>query len=120
VLTIYNGGTDGASYPVTVPHAPAPAGVVDDALAHLETGVTGLTAAFNGRAFLDSWVDDPWARGSYAGFGPGQYTDFWGFLREPEGNVFFGGEHTSTHSQGYLNGGVATGERTASQVRASL
>ena len=83
-------------------------------------GVTGLTAAHNGRAFLDSWVDDPWARGSYAGFGPGQYTDFYGFLREPEGNAFFAGEHTSTHSQGYLNGGVATGERTANQVRSTL
>jgi monoamine oxidase len=35
---------------------------------------------------------------------------------EPEGNALFAGEDTSTHSQGYLNGGVETGERAARQV----
>jgi monoamine oxidase len=64
---------------------------------------------------LDSWVDDPWVHDSYAGFAPGQYTDFWGFLEQPEGNALFAGEHTSTHSQGHLNGGVETGERAARQ-----
>jgi monoamine oxidase len=41
---------------------------------------------------------------------------FWGFLEKPEGNALFAGEHTSTHSQGYLNGGVETGEWAARQV----
>ena len=35
---------------------------------------------------------------------------------EARGNALFAGEHTSTHSQGYLNGGVETGERAARQV----
>jgi hypothetical protein len=39
-----------------------------------------------------------------------------GFLEKPGGNALFAGEHTSTHSQGYLNGGVETGERAARQV----
>jgi monoamine oxidase len=30
--------------------------------------------------------------------------------------VHFAGEHTSTHSQGYLNGAVESGQRAASEV----
>jgi monoamine oxidase len=30
--------------------------------------------------------------------------------------IHFGGEHTSTYSQGYLNGGVGSGERCAREV----
>jgi monoamine oxidase len=120
VLTIYNGGTDGASYPTNVAHGVPSLPIVQTALANLERGVAGISDAWNGRAFLDSWVDDPWVHGSYAGFGPGQYTDFWGFLGGPEGVLHFAGEHTSTHSQGYLNGGVESGERAASEVRQAL
>jgi monoamine oxidase len=120
VLTVYNGGDEGASYPTDTPRGPAPQQVIDAALANLERGVVGLSDAFNGKAHLSSWVDDPWARGSYAGFGPGQYTDFWGFLERREHHVYFAGEHTSTHSQGYLNGGVESGERAARQVLRSL
>ena len=120
VLTIYNGGLEGATYPTSDAHAPASAAVMTATLANLERGVVGITAAFNGKAFLDSWVDDPWARGSYAGFGPGQMTDFWGFLERSEGAAYFAGEHTSTHSQGYLNGGVESGERAANQLRRSF
>ncbi|HWC69750.1 MAG TPA: FAD-dependent oxidoreductase [Actinomycetota bacterium] len=120
VLTVYNGGREGASYPTDVAHGPASDAIVARALANLERGVTGLSKAYNGKAWLASWVDDPWARGSYAGFGPGQYTAFWGFLAKAEDNVYFAGEHTSTHSQGYLNGGVESGERAARQVRRSL
>jgi len=120
VLTIYTGGNEGASYPTNVAHAPASPSVVANALANLERAVPGVTGAWNGRAFLDSWVDDPWVRGSYAGFGPGQYTDFWGFLEVPEAAVHFAGEHTSTFSQGFLNGGVESGERAAREVMNAL
>jgi monoamine oxidase len=120
VVTVYNGGRDGADYPTDIAHGPAPAAVMQTVLAHLEQGVPGVTSAWNGLAYLDSWIDDPWARGSYAGFGPGQYTDFWGFLGRPEGRVHFAGEHTSTFSQGYLNGGVESGERAAREVLSSL
>ena len=120
VLTVFNGGNEGASYPTDMAHAPASPSVVADVLANLERGVPGVTDAWNGLAFLDSWVDDPWVRGSYAGFGPGQYTDFWGFLGLREGPVHFAGEHTSTFSQGFLNGGVESGERAAREVMNAL
>lgn len=120
VITIYNGGDAGAGYPTDQAHGTAPAGIVATTLANLGRGVSGIEAAYAGRAHLGSWVDDPWVHGSYAGFGPGQYTDFWGFLGRREGRVHFAGEHTSTHSQGYLNGGVESGERAAREVKDAL
>ncbi|MER6945967.1 NAD(P)/FAD-dependent oxidoreductase [Nonomuraea sp. NPDC000554] len=120
VLTIFNGGHAGASYPVERAHGRAPEEVVRRALRVLDRMVPGVSDAYNGRAWLDSWVDDPWVRGSYAGFLPGQYTKFWHSLHMAEGALHFGGEHTSTHSQGYLNGGVESGERCAKEVIAAL
>jgi monoamine oxidase len=34
--------------------------------------------------------------------------------------VHFAGEHTSTHSQGYLNGAVESGQRAAREVLAAI
>lgn len=116
LLTIYTGGTRGASYPATVPHGPAPASVVDEALGFLDAWMPGSAGAYAGGAWLDAWVDDPWVRGSYAAFLPGQWTSFSGYLGRASGNVHFAGEHTSTYSQGYLNGGVESGLRAAREV----
>ena len=116
LLTIYTGGKTGAGYPVSEPHAGAPEGVVDQALTFLDTWLPGMRASFNGRSWLDSWVDDPWVKGSYAAFLPGQWTSLFGYTGRAEGNVHFAGEHTSTYSQGYLNGGVETGLRAAREV----
>ena len=120
VITIWRGGRSGASYPTDVPHQWAPPAIVDANLAAFERGVTGITDAYNGRSWLDSWVDDPWVKGSYAGFLPGQYTKYWGYLKKQENGVHFAGEHTSTHSQGYLNGGVESGDRAAREVLHAL
>jgi monoamine oxidase len=116
LLTVYTGGKTGAGYPTDVAHGPAPTGVVDDALTFLDTYLPGMRDSFNGRSWLDSWVDDPWVKGSYAAFLPGQWTSFYGYMGRPQGNVHFAGEHTSTYSQGYLNGGVETGLRAAREV----
>jgi monoamine oxidase len=120
VLTIYNGGEAGTSFPTNRAHGRANEAVIDGALDALGRGVHGIRDAFNGRAFLDFPYLDPWVRGSYAGFGPGQYTDFWGCLGDQEGPVHFAGEHTSTHSQGYLNGAVESGERAAREVLSAV
>jgi monoamine oxidase len=120
VITIWRGGRSGAKYPTDVPHQWAPPRIIGANLAAFERGVPGLTAAYNGLSWLDSWVDDPWVHGSYAGFLPGQYTRYWGYLGRAEDGVHFAGEHTSTHSQGYLNGGVESGERAAREVLAAI
>jgi monoamine oxidase len=82
--------------------------------------VPGTAERFSGRSWLDLWTLDPWTNGSYAAFLPGQYTRFWGFTGRAEGRVHFAGEHTSTHSQGYLNGGVESGQRAAIEVMRAL
>jgi monoamine oxidase len=116
LLTIYTGGTTGAGYPTDDPHVVAPASVVDGALTFLDTYLPGIRDSYNGRSWLDSWVDDPWVKGSYAAFLPGQWTSFFGYMGRREGKVHFAGEHTSTYSQGYLNGGVETGLRAAREI----
>lgn len=120
LLTVYSGGRTGAGYPADVVHGRPSKEVLDITLGAIDEIVPGTAAGFNGRAWIDAWVHDPWVRGSYAAFLPGQYTDFWGYTKLPEGRVHFAGEHTSTHSQGYLNGGVESGERAAHEVLAAL
>jgi monoamine oxidase len=120
VLTIYNGGAAGTTLPTNDAHGPASPAVLDLFFDSLERGIPEIRDAFNGKAFLDFPFRDRWVRGSYAGFAPGQYTDFWGCLGDPEGTVHFAGEHTSTHSQGYLNGAVESGQRAAREVLAAI
>ena len=67
-------------------------------------------------AWTDRWVADPWARGSYAAYLPGQYTRYYGYVGKPEGAIHFAGEHTALANQGYLEGAVASGERAAEEV----
>ncbi len=116
LLTVFSGGHVGAGYDVAEAHAPARERVIDATLAAIEQVVPGVTGAFNGRAWLDSWVHDPWVGGSYAAFLPGQLTSYWGATSQPQGLVHLAGEQTSTYSQGFLNGGVESGSRAAAEV----
>lgn len=120
LITVYAGGRTGASWTADQPHGPAPEALVGDIMARIEEAVPGSTAHHNGQAFADLWTRDPWTNGAYAAFGPGQYTRFWGGTGQPDGNVHFAGEATSTYSQGYLNGGVESGDRVAREVLEKL
>ncbi len=120
LITVYSGGAGAARFGVAIPHAEAPPELVRDVLAAMERAVPDLSAGYNGRAWLDDWPSDPWAHGSYAAFGPGQMSTLWGYNLLPEGDVHFAGEHTSTYSQGYLNGGVESGQRAAIEVMTKL
>lgn len=120
LITVYSGGRAGAAYSPPQPHGPPTRGVVVDTLGAIDAVVPGVGTAFNGKAWLDSWVDDPWAGGSYAAFLPGQYSRFSGITGTQEGRIHFAGEHTSSFSQGFLNGGVESGERTAVEVLQAL
>jgi monoamine oxidase len=116
LLTVYSGGSVGAGYPVDRAHGPAPEPVVRDTLAVLDRAVPGIGRQFAGRAWLDDWTADRWARGSYAAFLPGQITRYSGVIARPEGGVHFAGEHTSVAYQGFLEGAVESGERCAREV----
>ncbi len=62
-----------------------------------------------------SWATEPWARGAFAVFHPGQMTAFASDLSRPEGRLHFAGEHTSRWS-GWMEGALESGERVASEV----
>jgi monoamine oxidase len=116
LLTVYSGGAVGAGYPARRPHGPAPPRVVRETLAALERAVPGIRRDFAGRAWLDDWTADPWSRGSYAAFLPGQTTRYSGVIARAEGGIHFAGEQTSVPYQGFLEGAVESGERTAREV----
>jgi monoamine oxidase len=120
LLTVYSGGHVGASYDVPRAHGPAPHHVVTRTLAEITRGVPHLAAGYGGRAWVDAWVHDPYTHGSYAAFRPGQITQWWGFVGKAEHRVHFAGEHTSMRALGYLDGAVATGQRAAREIRATL
>ena len=88
-------------------------------LADVNPILPGLAGLWNGRISVDVWKQNPWSRGSYSYYGPGYQTNLFGIEKVPEGHCFFAGEHTWSQS-GFLNAGVASGDRAAKQVMQSL
>jgi monoamine oxidase len=122
LVTAYFGGRSGdEGLPRRIAHGRAPDGLADDVLRWISRGgrtdLPGLRRGYLGRAWVDHWSEDRWARGSYAAFLPGQYTRYAGFVGRPEGPVHFAGEHTSPlTNQGYLEGAVRSGRRAAAEI----
>jgi monoamine oxidase len=115
LLTLYSGGRAGASTfsnPGAI-HGPCPKPLLHKTLGWIDQAVPGTREHYNGNAWSDWWTGDPWTLGSYAAFLPGQMTRFWKGIGKTEGGVSIAGEHTSTYSQGFLNGGVESGDRVA-------
>lgn len=72
------------------------------------------------REFLEavtpfSWADQPWARGAYTYFTPGQITAWNALIRQPEGRIHFAGEHASSWP-GWMQGALESGLRAAREV----
>ena len=112
ILVDYTGGTIGASF-----GAGTADGRAQEFLAQIEPVLPGITDTYrSGMATVDFWPGYPWTKGSYSFWKVGQYTDFSGVEKERRGKVHFAGEHTSQDFQGYLNGGVETGERAATEI----
>jgi monoamine oxidase len=120
LITVYAGGSGSRPFASPDYHAPAPEDLTATILGQINQVVPGTRDEFNGKAWLDYWTGDPWTRGSYAAYPPGQMTKYWGYAGIPEGKVHFAGEHTSTYSQGFLNGGVESGQRAAIEVLLAL
>jgi monoamine oxidase len=115
ILVDYTGGKVGASF-----GSGTPAERAGRFLKQVEPVLPGISSHWNGRATVDYWLGNPWTKGSYSYWKVGQYTEFAGVEREPEGRCHFAGEHTSVDFQGYLNGAVETGERAAGEILAAL
>jgi monoamine oxidase len=61
------------------------------------------------------WQNDPFTRGAYAFYRPGQWFTVRPALRKPYKRVFFAGEHIAD-SQGFMEGAVVTGKLAADAV----
>jgi len=63
------------------------------------------------------WAAEEWSRGCYGGrFGTGVWTGFGEALREPVGRIHWAGTETSEVWNGYMDGAIRSGERTAREV----
>ncbi|MBT2400826.1 FAD-dependent oxidoreductase [Streptomyces sp. ISL-100] len=89
-------------------------------LTQIEPVLPGITARWNGKATLDAWVGNKWAKGSYSYYRVGQNTAFGGAESEREGNAHFAGEHTTQEWQGWLQGAVFTGQRAVKEILTDL
>ena len=92
-------------------------GILRDAvLGRIDQALPGSAKHFNGHTWADLWPHDPWTRGSYAAFGPGQVTRYWGFVGVAEGRVHFAGAHTALRWPSFMDGAIESGHRVAAEV----
>ncbi len=66
-----------------------------------------------------SWGNDPWARGAYAHYAPGQATRLQPALSAPWQRLHFAGEHTSITEPG-LESAVESAQRASKEIIARL
>lgn len=113
--TFYLGGTTGANIGNQMPME-----IANQYTQSLNKIFPGLDMAQTNNVQIHTWVDNPFAKTSYACFKPGQYTaaidHFYIESDDPEeqqyvfeGNLGFIGEHFSDEYQGFMNGALQTG-----------
>src|SRR3954451_24858185 len=111
LLVDYTGGKICASF-----GSGTPASRTKQFLGQIELLLPGATANWNGNATIDYWQGYRWTKGSYSYWKVGQYQAFAGMERAEQNGCHFAGEHTSIDFQGYLQGGVESGGRAASEI----
>ncbi len=68
-----------------------------------------------------SWAEEEYTRGCYAGYmPPGVWSQFGPALRAPIGRLHWAGTETATIWNGYMDGAVQSGERAAAEALAAL
>ncbi len=117
VLLCFPGGDKGQFTLTGAAHGKAPMADVNWFLNQVERVFPGTKAAYTGTAYEDHWSLDAWHKGAYSYWKVGQYTAFSGYEQVQERNIHFAGEHTAPEDQGFLNGGVDSGERAATEVQ---
>jgi monoamine oxidase len=87
---------------------------IEFALAEVER-IFPAARRYHERGASFSWDHDPWARGAFAYFKPGQALSLASQLSVPEGRVHFAGDHTSQWC-GWMQGAIDSGRRAAEEV----
>ena len=117
ILVDYTGGKIGASFGSGTPSSRAQQFFTQIQPLFPNVNVAGH---WTGQATIDFWTAYPWTKGSYSYWKVGQYTKFSGMEHRRQGNCHFCGEHCSQDFQGYLNGGVQTGQDAAAEILGDL
>lgn len=112
LLTNFTGGRHGAELGEGTPKARA-----DEAAAQLDAVFPGVAASRGGaREARFHWPSFRWTQGSYACFTPGDWTSLREHIATQSGNLYFIGEHCSPDNQGFMEGGLETGELAAQSI----
>jgi monoamine oxidase len=77
----------------------------------------GTVAALEGGT-SHAWGTDPWSRGAYPLFAPGQVGAMPTVLRRPDGRLFFAGDHASAWP-GWMQGALESGNHAARAIDAA-
>jgi monoamine oxidase len=107
--------------------AGSPQTVGQQFLKRFEEAIPGAQAASTGKFLRTEWSRNPFSKGAYSNFKPGQLTAFKEFFyvesEKPDerqdvqvGNLTFAGEHLSDAFYGFMNGAVQTGRLAAQAV----
>jgi len=111
-LTNFTGGRHGIELGQGTPKQQAEAAVRD-----LERVFPGIAdARGNAAEARMHWPSNPWVLGSYACFGPGDWSSLGGVMGESVGGLHFAGEHCAIEAQGFMEGGVESGEAAAQAI----
>lgn len=114
ILTNFVGGRHGVEIGSGTPKQQA-----DAAAAQLEAIWPGIAGARAGaREARFHWPTHAWTKGSYACLTPGQWTTLRGAIGERVDGLHFAGEHCAFDNQGFMEGGVETGEWVAQALTA--
>jgi monoamine oxidase len=114
ILTNFTGGRHGLALGEATPRHQA-----DLAVALLDRAFPGIAAARGtGREARFHWPTHPWTQGSYACFGPGDWTGLREHISGHVDTLYFAGEHCSPDNQGFMEGGLESGESVAAQILA--
>lgn len=112
ILTNFTGGQHGVELGQGTPKMQA-----DKAVGELDAIFPGIAAARQGaREVRMHWPTQRWAQGSYACFGPGDWTQLRGAMGESVEGLFFAGEHCALDTQGFMEGGCGSGETAAAAI----
>jgi polyhydroxyalkanoate synthesis repressor PhaR len=74
----------------------------------------GIRSEFE-KGFVQRWALDPWSRGAFPVFKPGEMSTLMPAIARPENGIHFAGEHTSSWT-GWMEGALQSGERAAREV----
>ncbi len=125
ILVDYSGGSVAGGYKPATPYSDADTNpqvttYAKAFLKKLEVVFPGITAQWTGKANLSTPFRDPLLNCSYSYWKIGQYTQFSGYEKVPQGNIHFAGEHCSQDFQGFMEGGASEGIRAAKEILAAI